>query len=70
MTLTAPKAHIAITQDGVRASSEYLRFFFDLTSMLQTGVTVTVPLAKLTGGGADGSLTFVNGLLTAATAPT
>lgn len=34
------------------------------------GYTGTVALAKITGGGADGSLTIVNGLITAVTAPT
>lgn len=34
------------------------------------GLSVTVPLAKLTVGGANGSLTFVSGILTARTNPT
>lgn len=34
------------------------------------GISGTVPLAKLTGGGSNGSLTFVNGMLTAKTDPT
>jgi len=34
------------------------------------GISATVTLAKLTGGGANGSLTFTNGLLTAKTDPT
>lgn len=32
--------------------------------------TQTIALAKVTGGGADGTATFVNGLLTAYLAPT
>ncbi len=35
-----------------------------------SGFSGTVTLAKLTGGGANGSLTVVNGLITAVTAPT
>jgi hypothetical protein len=35
-----------------------------------TGLSVTITTAKLTGGGANGSMTFVNGLLTAQTAAT
>lgn len=35
-----------------------------------SGISATVPLAKLTGGGANGSLTFLNGLLTARVDPT
>ena len=34
------------------------------------GVSGTIPLAKITGGGTDGSLTFVSGILTAFVAPT
>lgn len=34
------------------------------------GYTGTVTLAKITGGGTDGSLTITNGLITAVTAPT
>lgn len=33
------------------------------------GLSVTVSLAKLTGGGSNGSLTFVNGILTAKVDP-
>lgn len=35
-----------------------------------TAAPIVVPLAKLTGGGADGSVTFINGIATAYTAPT
>lgn len=34
------------------------------------GISGTVTLVKLTGGGANGSLTFVNGILTAKVDPT
>jgi hypothetical protein len=34
-----------------------------------TGISGTVTLAKITGGGSNGSLTFVNGIITAFTAP-
>lgn len=37
---------------------------------LATGITVVVTTAKLTGGGANGSMTFTNGILTAQTAAT
>ena len=39
-------------------------------SLASSGVNAVIPLAKLTGGGANGSLTFVNGILTAFTPPT
>ena len=38
--------------------------------VFNAGYTGTVTLAKITGGGTDGSLTVVNGLITAVTAPT
>ncbi len=34
------------------------------------GLTVTITTAKLTGGGANGSMTFTNGVLTAQTPAT
>lgn len=37
---------------------------------LLSGITDTVALAKLTGGGTVGSLTVVNGIITGYTAPT
>jgi len=41
-----------------------------IQATLATGVSGTVTLIKLTGGGANGSLTFVGGLITAYVAPT
>lgn len=35
-----------------------------------TGLSVTITTAKLTGGGANGSMTFTNGVLTASTPAT
>ena len=42
----------------------------NLTAALPTGLTTTVTLAKLTGGGSNGSLTFTDGILTAKVDPT
>jgi hypothetical protein len=41
-----------------------------INTTLATGITGTVALAKLTGGGTNGSLTFTKGLITAFLAPT
>ena len=41
-----------------------------LTLIGVTGISATITTAKLTGGGANGSMTFTNGLLTAQTAAT
>lgn len=45
-------------------------FFLQLASALSKGVSTTVPLARLTGGGADGQLVITNGLITSVTPPT
>lgn len=37
---------------------------------LSRGVSATVPLAKITGGGTDGSLTITNGVITSVVPPT
>lgn len=41
-----------------------------LLSSLSAGVSGTIALTKLTGGGSDGSITVVNGLITAFVNPT
>lgn len=41
-----------------------------LNAILAPGITGTVTLAKITGGGANGSLTFTKGIITAVTNPT
>lgn len=41
-----------------------------LTQLPTAGVSVTIPLAKLTVGGTDGSMTFQHGLLTGYVLPT
>lgn len=48
------------------------QWFIDLSteSVNVTGLTVTVPLAKLTTFGAQGSMEFTDGILTGYTAPT
>jgi hypothetical protein len=40
-----------------------------IQAILHPGVTGTVTLAKITGGGSNGSLTFTKGIITAFTAP-
>lgn len=45
-------------------------WFLNLATLFSRGPSVTIPLAKVTPGGADGSLTIVNGMITSVTAPT
>ncbi len=51
----------------VQAGGQYP---INLTGLISSGVSGTVTLLKLTGGGSNGSLTFQNGLITAFVAPT
>lgn len=54
----------------VAMSEPWFTWLLDVKRRLSPGLTATVTLAKLTGGGTNGSLTFVNGILTAVTQPT
>jgi hypothetical protein len=45
-------------------------WFRSLYNALHGGLTVTVPLVKLTVGGTNGSLTVSNGIITGYIAPT
>jgi hypothetical protein len=69
--------------DG-RVTVPWTRLYTNMTKLLNSGYppptlvvqgqlvpkSITIPIAKITGGGANGSLTFTNGILTAAVAPT
>ena len=69
-------------RDPLEFTPVWVKWFIDLASMVnsinttteslaaQTGVTKTIPLAKLTPTGVNGSITVTNGLITSATAPT
>jgi hypothetical protein len=53
-----------------KVSPVWFKWFIDLIAPINKGLSVTVTTAKLTGGGANGSMTFVNGILTAQTPAT
>jgi hypothetical protein len=73
-----------VVDDTKKATPGWRQLFTNMANLLNqgyppaknapTGVlvsqSVTIPLAKLTSGGANGSLTLTNGLLTAAVDPT
>lgn len=42
----------------------------DITQLPDSGINHTLPLAKITVGGTDGSITYTNGLATAFVLPT
>ena len=59
-----------IPPDPISDVHQWRDWFFKLQQSLNGGYTGTVALAKLTAGGANGSMTFTNGILTSYTAPT
>jgi hypothetical protein len=75
---------VDLVNDQDKITNPWMQLLTNLVNLLNRGYpaavnssqgiavpqSVTIPLVKLTGGGANGSLTFTNGILTAAVAPT
>lgn len=75
---------IEAVTDKKRLTVPFVRLFTNVFNLLNQGYppaqndingqgqpqSATIPLAKITGGGAAGSLTFTNGILTNAVPPT
>jgi len=65
---------VQAVKDGVKGPFKSLvaamLVAFNIKRALPVGISTTVILAKITGGGSNGSLTFVDGILTAKTDPT
>lgn len=60
-------------QGGNTGATEYYHLDaaqYALLTALPTGLTATITTAKVTAGGVNGSMTFVNGILTAQTQAT
>ncbi len=55
---------------GSQFTQVWSGWFRSLYNVLHPGISVTVPVAKLTTTGTNGSLTYVNGILTVAVPPT
>jgi hypothetical protein len=74
MSFAQPPVHrdvfLELPDGRYTVDEQWLDFFRSLVDALNSGATATVPLAKITGGGSDGSLTIINGLITSVTAPT
>lgn len=66
----SPRYSPMLDQMGYVTNQWYSWFLTEVYRPRLKGMTTTVPLAKLTGGGTDGSLTFENGLLTSKVDPT
>lgn len=67
---TAPSDQQPIVESDGRATKWMKQWMRSVKRVLQPGITVTITLAKITGTGANGSITVVNGIVTAYTAPT
>lgn len=68
---TAPADSSAIVDNQGRATYWMKQWMRQVKGVLQPGATsLTISLAKLTAGGTNGSITVVNGIVTAYTAPT
>ena len=65
-----PSTSSPVLDEGGKFVEAWSGWFRNLYNLLKPGISTTVTLAKLTGGGANGSLTVVNGIITAYTAPT
>jgi hypothetical protein len=64
-----PNYPITLTVNGQTAKEWYF-YWQRLGQFAASGITATVVTAKLTSGGANGSMTFTGGVLTAQTAAT
>jgi len=69
-TFNQPPTSLPLGLTAGEPPREWIDWFTELASALDGGFTGTVPLAKITGGGTDGSLTFRGGLLTSVVQPT
>ena len=73
-SLAPPLKHIPFTETGDDGRDYVGNPWYDWALRIAQahagGVTATVTLAKITGGGTDGSLTIVNGRITAVVQPT
>lgn len=67
-TITETSGPTVLTVASISAGQVLIRSGTTITGV--TGITAVVPLAKLTGLGANGSLTFSSGVLTDRTDPT
>jgi len=65
-----PSYEIPISDKAGPTGKNWYFFFTAISTLFSGGFTGTIATAKLTGGGANGSMTFQNGVLTASTPAT
>lgn len=69
LTNTPDRNNPIIEKDGV-ATEDFFIWLALVSELLESGYTGTITTAKLTGAGANGSMTFQHGILTAQTQAT
>lgn len=70
MALEPPPKQANITNNAGVVQRHWFTWFTSIQQLLNPGITVTITTAALTGGGAQGSMTFQNGILVAQTQAT
>lgn len=65
-----PDKSYKLVDEYTQMSIYWYDYFLRQNQMLNPGISATITTAKLTGGGANGSMTFLNGILTAQTQAT
>jgi hypothetical protein len=65
-----PNYEVPINDKGGNTGKNWYFFFTAISQLFGGGFTGTIATAKLTGGGANGSMTFTNGVLTSQTPAT
>lgn len=76
MTYQKPPSTSDLIQTGKKISEAWSRWFLGLVAYFEAktsglgGFSGTIPLAKITVGGADGSITITNGIVKSRVAPT
>lgn len=69
-TFAPPPRHVPMVDEKGTLNQIWFKWFTQVAQALSPGTTATIATAKLTGGGADGSMGFENGKLTTQTPAT
>lgn len=69
-SLNPPPKALPVVDLGGTAAAAWYDWSLRVAQAEASGVTTSVTLAKITGGGSNGSLTIVNGRITAVVQPT
>lgn len=70
MAIQFPDRSYRFIEQDAEMTLYWYDYFSRQNQLLNSGITVTIATAKLTGAGVNGSMTFTNGILTAQTQAT